>query len=626
MSLTHQLARALAAHAAGRLDEAEQDCRALLALEPGHADAWHLLGLIQHQRGQSEQAVESIRRAVGARGNEVTYLTNLGIMLLSLARGSEAVAVLERAVDMQPDSAAARFALASALHAGGRLADAEAHYRATAQLHPNAAAYNNLGTVLKDEGRKADAEAAYRRAIDIDPDHARAHYNLGLLLKDTQRAELASASLRRALVLSPDLVEAHVNLGIVLHDLGDLDGATAHARCAVRLAPDDPAAHNNLGAALRDSGDIDGAMQCYAQAMRLQPDLAEAQHNTGVALERTGRSDEALARYKQAQSLRPTFAEAELNAALLMLMSGDFARGWEAYEARWHAVTPRTFSQRKWGGETGGRILVWGEQGLGDEILYAGMVPDLVARGHDITLETDPRLVPLFARSFAGVEVVARSEPPHAATQAGDIQWQVPLAGLGRWLRPNAASFPRRRGYLRADAQRSALFRTDLEVGAPKLIVGVSWVSANARIGRQKSVSLASWAGILKTKGVRFVDLQYGETQAERDTARTDLGVEIEHLDALDLRADIDGVAALAQACDLVISVSNTTAHLAAALGVPTWVLVPATAGNLWYWMRGTDHTPWYPSVSVFRQKEPGRWGETFTAVERKLRLAVTAN
>lgn len=627
MSRTDRFTLAFAAHGAGRLDEAERGYRAVLAGDSRHADAWHLLGTIQHQRGRPDEAVESITRALKLTGPQVAYLTNLGVILASGARNAEAIAHLEQALAIEPNNATATFALASALHSAGRIKDAEQRYRAAIQLQPdNGAAYSNLGAVLKDQGRDDEAEAAYSRAIALNPAHARAHYNLGILFKDSQRLDAAAASFRKALAAHPNFAEAHVNLGAVLHDLGDLDGAIAHARKALELAPDDPGAHNNLGAALRDAGDIPGAMASYARALALQPDLAEARHNEGVALERTGQTEDALARYKLAQSLRPAFAEAWLNAALLMLMSGDFAHGWEAYETRWQAQAPRNFPQPAWQGEAGGKILVWGEQGLGDEILYAGMIPDLRARGHEVVIETDARLAPLFARAFGGIEVVARCDPPDARTTQPDIRWQTPLANLGRWLRPDVETFPKRTSYLCADAARSALYRARLTADAPRLVVGISWASANERIGKLKSLALAQWSGVLKIPGICFVDLQYGDTAAERARVEAALGVHITHFDDLDLRADVDGVAALAQACDLVISVSNTTVHLAAALGRPTWVLVPANAGNLWYWMRGADHTPWYPSVTIFRQAKPGDWQESLAAVERKLQNAVTAN
>ncbi len=195
------------------------------------------------------------------------------------------------------------------------------------------------------------------------------------------------------------------------------------------------------------------------------------------------------------------------------------------------------------------------------------------------------------------------------------------MASLGRWLRPDAASFPARASYLVPDEARRARYRAHMEAtGKTGPIVGISWVSANLKIGRHKTLNLHQWAPILKVPGVRFIDLQYGDTTAERAAVEADLGIHIEHIPDLDLREDIDGVAALAAACDLVISVSNTTVHLAAALGRPTWILVPASTGNLWYWMRGGDQTPWYKTASIFRQTERAAWDDVIVRIEGRLR------
>ena len=586
---------AFEAHGAGRLDEAERGYRAVLSAEPRHADAWHLLGVIGQQRGQAAAAVEHIRRAIALGGPQGVYLGNLGVAYEDLGRSAEAVAVLEQAVAVEPTSFSAQFALGNSLRSLKRLEEAVASYERALALEPeNASAHNNLGNALQDLGRMAAAATCYRRTVALQPGYGRAHYNLGVLLKDKGQLADAADCFRRALAIVPDLVEAHVNLGVVLHDQGHLEDAIRHARTAIRLNPKDAAAFNNLGTALRDAGHFDEAMESYATALALRPTLAEARHNAGLAL----------------------------------LMRGDYGGGWTAYEWRWRCEGTqegwRNFPYPQWQGEdaAGGAVVVWGEQGVGDKILYAGMIPDLLARGFGVVMETDQRLVALFERSFPGLKAVAKQNPPDAATGRADIRWHSPLASLGRWLRPDAASFPQRTSYLVADEARRAHYRAlldDAGTGAAQgPVVGISWISRNPKIGVHKTLGLAQWAPILQIPGVRFVDLQYGDTAAERAAVEAELGVRIAHIPDLDLREDIDGVAALIAACDLVISVSTTTVHLAAGLGRPTWILVPAAAGNLWYWMRGSDHTPWYPTATIFRQSIRGDWQNVLTDISSR--------
>ncbi len=621
MAGVNEFGEAFAAHSAGRLDEAERGYRAVLAHTPGHADAWHLLGLISHQRGRPEEAVPAIQRALQLSGPQATYFTNLGVVLETLGRSAEAAEILTKAIALEPKSFGAAFALASSLARLGKLDGAEAHFRQAIALEPTSApAYNSLGSILQSRGCRDEAEASYRRALALNPRHARAHYNLGTLLKDCGLLDAAVESFRVALSISPDLAEAHVNLGTILHDQGHIDQAIAHARQAIALNPQDAVAHNNLGAALRDSGQLDAAIDSYAAAIALKPSMAEARHNEGVALQKLGREEEALESYKRAQDLKSDFAEAEQNAALLMLMRGNFAEGWKLYESRWRKGQAwRDFPYPLWQGQDGGTVLVWGEQGVGDEILYASMIPDLIARGQNVVIETDKRLTGLFERSFPGAKAIARRSPPDPATQSAEISWHSPLANLGRWLRPDAASFPKRASYLRPDAERQAHYRALLKEGNPRAIVGITWASINPKIGRQKSINLGQWIPILTMPGVRFVDLQYGDTDTARAALASETGVSLTHIPDLDLTHDLEGAAALAAACDLVISVSSTTAHLAASTGCPTWVLVPATGGNLWVWMHGLDHTPWYPNATIFRQSQPGHWTDVLESVREAL-------
>ncbi len=627
-----EFSAAFAAHGAGRLEEAEQGYRAVLAADSKHANAWHLLGVIAQQRGQAAQAVEHIQQALALSGPQAPYLGNLGVAFEALGRSAEAVTVLEQALALEPSSFTAQFALANALKSLGRLEEAVTRYGQALALQPNnASVHNNLGNALQALERYNEAAACYRQTVALQPNHGRAHYNLGVVLKDVKKPAEAADSFRRAIALLPDLAEAHVNLGVVLHDLGYLEEAILHTQTAIKLNPGDAAAFNNLGACLRDSGKFDEAMECYAKALALRPALAEAAHNEGLALQAEGRSDEALERFKRAQDLNPAFLVAEQNAALLMLMNGNFSDGWSAYEYRWRRFRPgtgvRDFPYPRWQGEPadGGGIVVWGEQGVGDKVLYSGMIPDLLTRGYGVVMETDGRLVALFERSFPGVKAVAKKNPPHAATQRPDIRWHTPLASLGRWLRPEAASFPVRPSYLVPDAVRRTGYRAHLKTKGAEPVIGISWISRNPNIGRHKTLDLRQWAPILQMPGVRFVDLQYGDTAAERAAVEAELGVNIEHIPDLDLREDIDGVAALAAACDLVISVSNTTVHLAAGVGTPTWVIVPASFGNLWYWMRGTDHTPWYSAVTIFRQARLGAWEDVISRIKERLSAYVQA-
>ena len=215
--------------------------------------------------------------------------------------------------------------------------------------------------------------------------------------------------------------------------------------------------------------------------------------------------------------------------------------------------------------------------------------------------------------------VIPQQEPP--AGCPADFDCQAPLGSLGAWLRPAFESFARHTGYLKPEPSRVALYRQRLGGDARERpgIVGISWKSANKELGIHKSSALRDWLGVLQVAGVRFVDLQYGDTAAERAAVEDEAGTRIEHLPELDLYQDLDGLAALCAACDLVITASNVTAHVAGALGRPVWLLVPLANGKLWYWFSDRTDSPWYPAMRIYTQSTRGEWRGVFETVAREL-------
>ena len=267
----------------------------------------------------------------------------------------------------------------------------------------------------------------------------------------------------------------------------------------------------------------------------------------------------------------------------------------------------------------GKTILVWSEQGVGGEVLYAGMVPDLIESGARVILECEPRQQTLFRRSFAGVQCIAKRNPPDPATRADDIDFQSPIGNLGRWLRPDFASFPNRPSYLTADPAKQTTFR-DKYKSADKgggFLIGIAWYSKNVMVGGQKSLSLRELAPLAQP-GIALVDLQYGDTAVERDEFAQSTGIELIHDPTVQPMQDLDDFAAQVAAMDLVITISNATAHFAGALGVSTWILLHTVPRSCWFLER--DDSPWYPSVRLFRQGHRGDWSDVVELVSAALR------
>jgi hypothetical protein len=257
------------------------------------------------------------------------------------------------------------------------------------------------------------------------------------------------------------------------------------------------------------------------------------------------------------------------------------------------------------------RVLVWGEQGVGDEVMFGGLLREFRGLCGEMLLQVDRRLMGMFARALPGVKVFERGE--RVPEELYDEQ--IPVGSLGKWLRPTRESFEGKgQRYLSAQAGLGKRLREELGVKAGERLIGLSWRSASAETGAVRSVSLKELVGALGgVEGVRFVNLQYGAVGEELAALREESGVEVLSHAGIDNREDLEGLAGLIEGCDLVVSVGNATAHLSGALGQRTWVLLPYVAG--WRWLHEGSRCPWYEGVRLYRQSERDRWAEVLNAV-----------
>jgi Tfp pilus assembly protein PilF len=476
-------------------------------------------------------------------------------------------------------------------------------------------------------GDTAAAERTYRQVLQLQPQHPDALHLLGVIHGDRDEPDAAIDLIRRALRASPDFPDAHYHLANVYLRTGRFGDAERHLRRAVALRPGHAMAWNNLGGVLLQTQRYGEAAACFDAALKIDPALTSALNNYAIACEVDGRFDDVLGVYDRVLAVDPDNVAARYYRALTLLSRGRLAEGWAEYVWRWRrpeaVASHGRFPYPLWRGEDvrGRGVLVWTEQGPGDEILIATMLPDLVARGANVTLLCSNRMRPLFARAFPPLQVLTHDDAP--ARLPGDIVFQASVSELGAALRPSLDAFGPPAAFLRPDPTRVATLRR--RYGDTRPLVGISWISRNAGLEQEKSLPLAAWRPILSVPGVRFVSLQYGDCRAEFEAVGRQAGIDIVHDESVDPLADLDGFAAQVAAMDLVVSVSNTTVHFAGALGLPTWALVPAARGRHWYWFLGRSDSPWYPALRLYRQDRPGSWGGTVDAIARDLAARVGA-
>lgn len=368
------------------------------------------------------------------------------------------------------------------------------------------------------------------------------------------------------------------------------------------------ALHLDHARLLRGRGAVAQALLHLEQRLAAAPDDADLLGAFGRFLQEIGEHGRAIELLRRAVALVPDHAGLRFNLGLSLLTRGALREGWPLYaEGRQmrRADPMRRYPAPEWRGEpvAGKTLYLWDEQGVGDTLLYGAMIVDLMARGARCILECDPRLVPLFRRSLPDLTVVAAGPFADLGLGGRRVDFHAPLGSIGRFVRPSLDDFPPPRPFLVADPARRAAMNAALAQFGGGAKVGLSWRSASTSYA-DKSIPLLEWAPILTQPNRRFVALQYGDVGAEVAALRARFGVELIEVPGLDRTGDLDGLAALVAACDVVVTISNVTANIAGALGVPCLLLLGP--GSLWYWFERRDDSPFYANMRLIRAERPG--------------------
>ncbi len=603
-------------------------------------------------RGKLEAAIDWLGQPAWSAGLDTPLpapesraegFKSMGAVALLLKLGDEAITAFDSAVRDDLEESEAQFSKARLMAELGRREAALDAYEAGLRLRPDhAPAHYNRGNLLLALGRAAEAVGAYERARRFRPSHADTSYNKGCALQDLRRFAEALEAYREAVAIKPDFAEAHANLGNVLIELGRFAEAVGAIDVALGLRADLPEAHLSRGVALQKLLRHDEALAAYDEALRHCPGHAEALGNRAVALtalrrleealeafdtilglapenaaalsdrgnvlKDLGRYDDALASYLAAQRLRPDLAAAHYNEAFPRLLLGEVGAGLRKYEWRWRGgckgLGERRFDCPQWqGGEASGKtVLVHAEQGIGDSIQFCRYVPMLAARGAQVVLQAPPALLRLLTGLEGAATLIADGETPP------DFDFHSPLMSLAAAFGTELDTIPAPIPYLRTEPEAELRWYGRLS-GDARPRVGLVWAGGKLHPNDvNRSMPFSALAPLKAISDIRFYSLQRGETRVDLPEAWRDLAPDTENF--------ADTAAALAQ-LDLLITVDTASAHLAGALGRPTWVMLPFVPD--WRWMTERADSPWYPSMRLFRQKKRGDWAGVVAEVVEAL-------
>ncbi|MBM4136888.1 MAG: tetratricopeptide repeat protein [Nitrospira sp.] len=474
----------------------------------------------------------------------------------------------------------------------GNLKQAENLCRAILNYQPdNLFVVNYLANILQDQGKIDEAIVWYQKAIEFNPNDFGPYYNLADAFFEKGQTEQAILNYKKTLSLNPEFPWAYNNLGLVLKDLGKLDEAITYFKKAIQLSPKFALAFNNLGNALQYTGHLSDALACYEKALGINSKLSDAKWNIG----------------------------------LIQLTFGNFEKGWKHYEYRWETKESgshkRDFFKPIWDGSSlkGKRLLIYAEQGVGDEIMFASCFPDAIEQADSCIIECDKRLVPIFSRSFPGTTIIERFNTDNNGAMALlSFDVVIAMGSLPLYLRNSLNNFPSRKSYLIPNAEKVDTWNKRFKALGEGTKIGISWRGGkDAFIKQIRSMVLTQWAEILSIPGSYFINLQYGDVRDELKQIQDELGITIYDWEDADPLKDLDNFAAEISSLDLVISIDNSTVHMAGALGVPVWTLLSFV--HDWRWMLNRQDTPWYPTMRLFRQPSPGDWESVIAKVKDEL-------
>ncbi len=561
--------QALGLHRQGDLAAARSIYDQVLAAFPGHAVLLSLRGALASQLGEHSQAVGFFDQSIAISPGVADVHYNRGIALKQLGQAEEALASYDRAVALSPGHIDALY---------------------------------NRANGLRELERFEQALASYEQVLRLAPHHAQALANRGLALAGLKRTQAALASYDQALLLAPDLAEAWCNRGAALLELGRLDEALASSDKAMALQPGDGEILLNRGNLMQDLDRLAEALACYDGALTARPAHAPTLANRALVKEKLRRFEQAFADYDQAIVIDQDLAQPRFNKSLALLLTGDMEAGWPLYEWRFHTpkltLDPRLPSQPLWLGDSpveGRTLLLRCEQGLGDTLQFSRYASLLARRGARVILEVQPPLLGLMRRLQGVSEVVAPGDtlPP--------FDLYTPLLSLPLAFRTSLADIPASHAYLSSTPVRMQRWQERL---GPRIRprVGLVWSGSTTHVNdRSRSLALRTLVRYLPD-GIDYLCLQKELRDGDQAVLQDHTRIRFVG-DAIE---DFEDTAALCDLVDLVVSVDTSVAHLAAALGRPTRILLPFHPD--WRWLLYRDDSPWYPSVRLYRQPTLADW------------------
>ncbi|MBT3777962.1 MAG: tetratricopeptide repeat protein [Pelagibacteraceae bacterium] len=619
----------------GKIQQSLQSAKALLNIYPNEVMLFNLCGICYSDLGQFNKSIVSYKSALKLQPDCVDVHFNLGNCYKTMGEFELAIVCYKQVLRINSSYDKAYFNLGIIYTDLEQSGLAILNYKEALKINPNyGEVYTNLGDIYKKEGQFNEAVENYRKALKIIPDFTELHYNLGTALCALEKFNEAIKHYELALKIKPDFVESSFDLGIIYNNLHQHEMAIKYFKQVIKYEPNNAETHCNIGKAFLNLDETSKAKIYFEKTLELNPHDAEAhcnlgklyldEHLTGKALsyleksleicpghinimsnlgavnEQLGEIDVAFNYYERALTINPEFIEGRFNLSLLQLNNGFISEGFKNYESRWEyekfPSARRQFSIPRWRGESlqGKNILLWAEQGIGDEIEFASLIPEFKELGCNVGIECAAKLIELFQWSFPWAEVRETGAVNCEESEVYALfDYQIPFGSIAPLFRKTLDDFRRnQKPYIPRLKEGEIKVRNKLNLEDGQLLIGLCWRSTNQSSERSVHfITVEELAPLKAIKNAVFLGVQYDDCMPELDRVR-ELGLPIRYYTNIDQKNDLSSTSALIGACDLVISASTAVFQISGALGVPVIVFDSSKSRN--------NPIPWFPTVRYF--------------------------
>jgi len=611
------LEQAILLNQSGEWEKAEPLYRQVLKKEPENPHANFYIGIIENEnRINPEVALKHFLKIKKFFNGRSDFYNNLGVAYLRLGRYEEALKEFENAYEADPDNISIIENLITANFNNGNLEKSIELANAFLIDNPDSEiAKNALAAAYCNTGNFADAKTMLSELIEHHPDNMEYKYNLACAFRDGGEYAEAYDLLQKMMVADPTFARSFIVFGdVLIKDNRPVD-AVPYFRAAIELDPDNPLPYGQIGHIQQQYFENEEAVKNFRKALSLtkrDEDKVSIMMNMGVSLSDIGQYKEAEKVVLAALKIKPDSACVHWNLSLLYHIMGKTKQAWQEGEWRWKCSSftspARLFPQKVWDGSSlkGKSILLHGEQGLGDEIRMAAMIPEVLDMGAEVTVECEPRLISVFERSFKGIKAIPHNYDPEYEKRMSGFDFQCPLGTLPMYLRPSIEDFDKKhpKSFIIPDPERVSFWKERLDKISDKPKIGIAWRSGKLDIKRSIYYATPDELGpIFSLKNdVEFINLQYGDDcHGELDEFKHLYGVAIHNWDDIDLKNDLEGAFALTANMDAVVGASTSPTDMAPAIGIETYIYVLNLEG---YALLGAKRSPWYPLQHLYPKGE----------------------